>query len=575
MKRASPFARIVPAFPLALASLASLAAITIGCGGSSTNDAPATDSGTNLDAISDAPSDTQGDAPSDGSGGCVSDVTATPGTVVTDRGAVTGSKEAATWSFKGIPYAAPPIDALRWKPPAMPSCWTGARDATSFGSVCLQPNTARTDVVGSEDCLTLNVWTPAVAPADGKPLPVLFFIHGGSNYLGSSAQVLLGTSLYDGVSLATKGHAVVVTINYRLGIQGFFAHSALAAEDPHGSTGNYALLDQIAALQWVQRNAAAFGGDPKRVLVFGESAGATDTGALVASPLTRGLFSAALMESGGYFERTSANARAYSTSIVATAGCAGAADTIACMRALPAATILKSTLGKPEYATKDMGYPSVDGYVLPNAPLQLVAAGVSVPVVVGSNTEEYAAFVPPGEITEATLRSDIAAAFGSASDAVLAQYPIADYGGSPAATRVAIGTDALFTCEARRFARAALTGGAPAVYRYVYAHAYVNAPEPYKSEGAYHAAELAFVFDRLTAIGYPASTAELALADSIGGYWARFGATGDPSGAPAIPWPKYDRATEPHLRLDETIATGAAFRGKLCDFWDAQPPTLK
>jgi para-nitrobenzyl esterase len=226
---------------------------------------------------------------------CAAATTGDPTVVATSFGAIRGTSQGGVLTFKGVPYAAPPVGDLRWRNPAPHDCWTDARDANAFGNQCPQIRSA--SVVGDEDCLTLNVWAPQGAASNGA-LPVMFFLLGGGNVQGSTSEQLAnGTYLYDGAVLAQKGNAVIVTANYRLGALGFLAHPALTADAGQTTHGNYGIMDQIAALQWVQQNISNFGGDPARVLLFGESAGANDTCILLASPLGAGLFSRALMES--------------------------------------------------------------------------------------------------------------------------------------------------------------------------------------------------------------------------------------------------------------------------------------
>ena len=264
---------------------------------------------------------------------------AEPGLVPTSSGWVRGSTtDTGTWSFRGIPYAAAPVGDLRFRPPAPAACAPTEIAATDFGAMCPQfegeeEGIATGRIVGDEDCLTLNVWTPPDYGERTSALPVLFFIHGGGNTAGSSSKRVGGQAMYDGERLAASNEAVVVTINYRLGPLGYLTLPSLAAESEHASAGNYGLLDQIAALAWVRDNIGAFGGDPARVLVFGESGGAVDTCMMVATPLAAGLFSAALMESGACAAQSGAERQSQGAELAAAAGCDGA-DEVACLRAL-------------------------------------------------------------------------------------------------------------------------------------------------------------------------------------------------------------------------------------------------
>jgi para-nitrobenzyl esterase len=520
---------------------------------------------------SDHGSNGNGDGGSDGAV-CGSDVPNADGVVHTESGAVMGALEANTWAYKGIPFAAPPVGELRWKPPAAHACWQGALATTAFGKQCLQED-ANGNLVGDEDCLQLNVWTPVAAQPG--PLPVLVFVHGGGNSQGSASTQTQGVDIYDGQYIAEHGPAVVVTTNYRLGILGFFAHASLDAESDAHVSGNYGMLDQIAALKWVQNNIAGFGGDPKRVLLFGESAGAVDTCVHLASPLSAGLFSAALMESGGCGDPTLAS---YETSVapaVDTVGCGGNADIPGCMRALPASTLVKMVPGVVSVTGLDTGIkfgPNVDGKLLTDSPLAVIAAGKhnAVPFVIGANSDEtsrYAPMVPDATVYAELVHTQFGTALG---DLVLNQYPASAFA-TPRKAYIAVTTDARFVCPSRRIARTATTSQSAKVFRYFFTHALDNAPAQ-QPLGAWHGLELTFVFHHLMIAGYTPSPAENALSDAIIGYWTRFAATGNPNGAGAVDWPTYEGNTDPVLALDDTTAVMTGVRSAHCDFWDGITP---
>jgi len=506
---------------------------------------------------------------------CGATVTAAPGLVVTDRGPVQGTQTNGTWAFEGIPYAAPPIGALRWKAPAPHACWSTPLDASNFGAICLQISTTdATQVLGDEDCLTLNVWVPANATPASK-LPVLFFIHGGGNVQGSSADKTAGVYIYGGDALAAHDNAIVVTINYRLGAMGWLAHPAFAAENAHQSAGNYGTLDQIAALEWVQSNIAAFGGDPSHVLVFGQSAGAVDVCSLVVSPLAKGLFSAALMESGGCTAIPKLTATAFTGTFATKVGCDAATDVAACLRNVSAHDV---TAALPEPASitgaKQGDYqPSVDGWVFPDSPANILKAGTHnhVPLVIGVNSDETAREIP-ASMTEAEFDASVltyAGGIQTIADKVTAMYPASDYGNSYTKAFTAVTTDAKFICTARYDARLAAMGqaGTP-TYRYFYTHALDNAQAAVKAYGAWHGIELTFVFRRTNIAGYQPSAGELALSDAIDADWLSLAATGNPT-ATGLTWPDYDASTDPFVQLDDTISTGDGVRTKYCDFWDS------
>jgi len=502
-----------------------------------------------------------------GGSACSTTVTPKPGTVVTDRGPVTGVEAGATWSFRNVPYAAPPVGDLRWKAPREHACWQDDLDASKFGNACPQIDAKTMSVVGDEDCLALNVW----APKDADKSAVLFFVHGGGNTQGSAVQATAdGSVFYDGQALAEATGNVVVTINYRLGALGFVAHPELTAESDEGSSGNYGNQDQIAALRWVHDNIASFGGDPEHVLLFGESAGALDTCILLTSPLAKGLFSAALMESGGCVAKTKADAEAFGAKLVQAAGCP--AGDFACMRDLPASAVVKAIVELPDVAGKQSDYqPSIDGYVVTGDPLEVIAAGGHnhVPFVIGSNSEETGQVIAP--MTEAEYEAKVHGTFGVAlGDQVLAKYPAAAYP-TPRDAYVAVSSDAKFICTARKVARAVSKTQTEPVYRYFFTQPLENAPK-LAPLGAFHGLELVFVFGHLTTGGYPPSAGDKALSTAIMGYWGRIAATGKPDGDGSVAWPTYDAATDPYLQLAIDIAADEGVRTEQCDFWDSVIP---
>ncbi len=472
----------------------------------------------------------------------------------------------------GVPYAAPPVGDLRWRPPQPPAPWSGVRAATAFASQCPQIADGGT-ITGAEDCLYLNVWAPAGA-SSGVPLPVLFFVHGGGNVQGSaSVQADDGSYVYDGAAMAGSEHVVVVTTNYRLGPLGFLALPALAAESPQASSGNYGILDQEAALGWVRSNIAAFGGNPARVMVFGQSAGALDTCMLLASPLASGLFSFALMESGGCAASTAADAQAFGAKVVAAAGCGSASDVAACMRSLDTEAIISALPQPIDLAGKQGGYqPNVDGWVLPESPLDALAGGHynHVPLVVGANSDETSRAVTA--MNQSQYEQAVLALTGGSqlvANRILAEYPPSAYGNSPRSAYVALTSDAKFICTARSVARAATTGQSEPVFRYFFTHPYGNGGLALETLGAYHAAELPYVFGDLGLDGYTPSDGERGLASAIEGYWTRLAATGDPNGGADPQWPAYVAATDPYLTLETPITAGQGVRTQQCDFWDS------
>ena len=487
--------------------------------------------------------------------------------VTTADGAVRGKAVAAGDEFLGIPYAAPPVGALRWQPPRPPASWPGTRAATSYAPHCPQPSSSFGRASTSEDCLYLNVFTPA--GAQGRHLPVMVWVHGGSLRTGASDD-------YNPAGLVRNG-VVMVTINYRLGALGFLADAALASR-PGGPSGNYGLMDQQAALRWVQRNIGGFGGDPGKVTLFGESAGGLSTLSQLVSPGARGLFQRAIVESGTYAltQQPLAAAEADGQTFATKAGCAStvsARDMAACLRSLPVSTILANE--------NPVGYtPDVDGAVLTQSIKTALARGQfnRVPVVIGTNHDEYRLFVAViqflgGRATAANYQSMIASAFSltpAIASKVAAQYPLGRYP-SPAVALGAVGTDAIFACHA-------LTAE-ESLARYVPTYAYEfndeNAPElflppagfPY---GAAHASELQYLFDQ-TAVSQPASlsAAQQQLAAAMKRDWTSLAKTG----IPAAGWPRFTGTSQQMLSLvppAPQVETDFATQHH-CAFWAPEP----
>ncbi|HZO14922.1 MAG TPA: carboxylesterase family protein, partial [Polyangiaceae bacterium] len=337
-----------------------------------------------------------------------------PGFVVTTEGAVRGLEVGETFAFKGIPFAAPPVGKLRWRAPGAPACWAKERPASEFSAECMQQDGQT--IHGSEDCLYLNVWTPSSGASTARP--VMVYIHGGGNITGDAKGMDLGGGnfLFEGQDLAERADVVVVTVQYRLGVFGFLAHPALAAESPSSSSGNYALRDQLAALQWVRDNIREFGGDPNHVLLFGESAGGLNVSAQIASPLSKGLFAAAIMQSGGYEAKTKAHADSVGEAFVSTTGCDQDAEPLDCLRNLDAVDVVKavdnSAVGANGKIHTQFG-PTVDGVVLLDSPLSVVTKGTHnhVPFVIGVNADETASplFQIPFTLTQAGYQAAVQA----------------------------------------------------------------------------------------------------------------------------------------------------------------------
>jgi para-nitrobenzyl esterase len=455
----------------------------------------------------------------------------------TASGAVRGLANGPADEFLGIPYAAPPVGALRWQPPQPAASWSGVRDATRFAPHCPQLPSPFGLASTSEDCLFLNVFTPSRWRAHAR-LPVMVWIHGGALVTGESND-------YDPTALVADG-VIVVTINYRLGALGFLAHPALA--DAHGQSGDYGLMDQQAALRWVRRNIASFGGNPHNVTIFGESAGGLSTLSQVASPQARGLFEKAIVESGSYdlTQAPLASAEAAGEAFAAKAGCAS--QTAACLRSLPVSTILASQ--------NAAGYtPNINIEVLPQSLGAAFATGDfnRVPIINGTNRDEWRLFVALGElegnpVTAANYQGMISSTLGvpaAAAAIIAAQYPLSAYP-SPSVALGAVGTDAIFACPALTIDQS--------VSRFVPTFAYefsdANAPEnflppvsfPY---GAAHASELQYLMGLPTA-AFPGtlSVQQQQLAKIMKRYWTNFAKRGFPSSFRTPFWPLFNSFTQ-------------------------------
>jgi para-nitrobenzyl esterase len=478
--------------------------------------------------------------------------------VATDEGPVRGTTLGSMQAFRGIPYAAPPVGNLRWRAPQASPGWQGVLDASAFAPHCPQAASPYGAASTSESCLYLNVFTPDKTN-NGLPhlLPVMFWIHGGGLVVGESDG-------YDPTPLVSKG-VIVVSINYRLGELGFLAHPALSAESPVGASGNYGLMDQQAAMRWVQRNIRNFGGDPANVTIFGESAGGLSVHSQLASPLAAGLFEKAIVESGAYAlsQPTLAQAQAAGTAFAAAAGCSS--QTAACLRSLSVSAILAAQ-------TASTMVPNLDALVLP----QTVAAAFStgmfnrVPVVEGTNHDEWRLFVAQTEVatgvplSAANYIPAIAATLGvslSTATTIAGFYPLAAYS-SPSVALGAVGTDAVFACNARVAAR--LLSAYVPTYQYEFndpAAPMLYFPPVSFPTGAYHASELTYLFD-LTGTPVPAppfTAAQQSLSAAMAGYWTQFAHSGDPNSAGEPTWPPYG-ASDLFQSLQPAIpVTGNAF----------------
>jgi para-nitrobenzyl esterase len=463
--------------------------------------------------------------------------------VKTDKGKVEGAFTAdqQVRAFKGIPYAAPPVGDLRWQPPQPAAKWKGVRETTEFGSHCIQ-SSGYTDMVfhdpgASEDCLTLNVWTPAKAKKGS--LPVMVWIYGGGYTSGGTSE-----ARQDGQYLAHRG-VVIVSMNYRLGIFGFFAHPELTAESPHHASGDYGLLDQTAAIEWVKRNIAAFGGNPSNVTIFGESAGSFSVSVQMASPLSKGLISKAIGESGGAFfsgALTFPMREAQEKQDVEFAQAAYGTSKLADLRKLSADEILK---GVKAHAGSPLRFaPDVDGYFLPETVPEIYAEGkqAHVPLLAGTNKDEARAaviFAKPQPTAE-SFSAQAEKEFGANAAGFLKVYPAAtDAEAVESAGDFA--SDSFIAYSTWRWLEAQVaTGGAP-VYRYRLDLGSPGDKNHPKAMGAFHSDDIEYVFGTLDSRpGAVWRTEDRKLSDEMGAYWTNFAKTGDPNGGDLPKWPTYN-----------------------------------
>lgn len=462
--------------------------------------------------------------------------------------------------FRGIPFARPPVGDLRWREPMPVAPWSGVRDAAEPGPPAAQAPIGWNDAfarASSEDCLYLDVWTPACQPP--APLPVMVWIHGGANVAGAGGS----DPLYEGTALI--GHGVVlVIVEYRVGIFGFFAHPELTRESPHHASGNYGIMDQLAALAWVRDNIARFGGDPARVTVFGQSAGAIDLVALMASPRADGLFQRAIAESGSVpLEPPAPTLADAERTGVRVAAQLGAPDVGALrfLRSLPADKILSGPAG---HAGADI---NVDGWVFPESPGQVLAAGrgLRVPLVIGSAAIEFAA---PG--TTEDLRKQIQTAFGRLAPRALALYGVADAGrvapADPLYGDVAeqLGSDWFHCACVIQGERHAAAGNPTWEYQFD------RAIPPHPKVG--HSGDLPYVFGNLSVQGSQAGDfqdADRRLSAAMQTYWTNFARSGDPNG-PGLPvWPRYDGQARKFVEFTTAadVTVNRDQRGPFCDLY--------
>jgi para-nitrobenzyl esterase len=499
--------------------------------------------------------------------------------VQTTDGPVKGIQKAGVSAYLGIPYAAPPVGKLRWQPPQPPKKWKGVRSVTSYGATCVQTNTlgvfAKTSL--SEDCLFLNVFVPDGRGRDAwdyfrnrRHLPVMVWIHGGGLFDGSANE-------YDPQWLATDGNVIVVSINYRLNVFGFLAHPAL---DSGGQAfANYGYMDQQFALKWVQKNIKAFGGDPKNVTIFGESAGGNSVFAAIASPTAKGLFHRAIAQSGSYVmngtEQPITSARAYGQQFATAVGCVD--QSAECLRALTPEQIVTRAR-----AFTDRSVAAVDGVILKDTIAGSIQSGRinKVPLLNGGNRDEMTWFTGLVElgtghvVTAAEYPARVAATHGAANaQRILARYPLSEYN-SPSEALAAMDSSKIMLCTQAR-ANREMAKYVP-VYSFEFADRSAPSAGPLASfpYGAAHTFEIQYLFKDFhgaTGTIVPLNTTQRALSRSMVSYWTTFARNGDPNSKATQEWKRYDSKKDNYqeLQLRKSATTLDFSQRHKCDLWDS------
>jgi len=480
--------------------------------------------------------------------------------VQTESGTLSGVSEGGLSVYKGVPFSASPVGDLRWRAPVQIAPWTGTRKADAFAPACMQDGVSmpgEKPPVVSEDCLYLNIWTPAKGAHER--LPVIVWIYGGGFINGSASM-----PLYWGDRLAHKG-VIVVTVAYRLGPLGFLAHPELTRESPQHSSGNYGLMDQIAALEWVQRNIAAFGGDAKNVTIAGQSSGAISVSILMTSPRAKGLFERAIGESGGLFEPLQlapkyllANAEGDGEKYAVSLG----ASSLQQLRSLPAARLTGNANG--------IVHPVIEPYVLPASPYEAFASGTQndVPLLLGSNAEEARSLTDVSKVKAATFDADVAQSFGQLPPALLAAYPHATDKEAQEA-RLGLERDLRFAWDMWAWARLQAGTGKSPVYYYSFRQ---QPPFPagsvYEGWGASHFAELWYVFDHLDQEPWRWTKADRKVAEEMSSYWTNFAKSGNPNGPNLPPWPEFTKADSKVLYIGDPVGVGGVANIKSLEVFD-------
>jgi para-nitrobenzyl esterase len=487
---------------------------------------------------------------------------------ITEKGEISGDSENGLAVYKGVAFASPPVGNLRWRPPTEPASWKGVRKADAFAPACMQDGVSMPGEVPpkvSEDCLYLNIWTPAKSTQEH--LPVIVWIYGGGYTNGSASM-----PLYWGDQLAHKG-VIVVTIAYRVGPLGFLAHPELTRESPLHSSGNYGLMDQIAALEWIQRNIKAFGGDSTNVTIAGQSAGSMCVSILMASPRAKGLFQRAIGESGGLFEPLQlapryllANAEHEGEQYAVSLG----ATSLEKLRQLPAKALFSGNAG-------GISHPLIEPYVLPVAPYEAFSSGRQndVPLLLGSNTEEARAMVDASHLKAADFEASIERGFGPLPTEIVAAYPHTTEW-EARQSRIDLETDLRFGWDMWAWARLQARTGHNPVYYYSFRQ---QPPFPagsvYEGWGASHFAEPWYVFDHLEQSPWKWSMADRRLAGEMSSYWVNFAKSGNPNNPALPPWPAFTNKDSKVLYLGNSITVGGVVNINGLSIFDTVYNTLR
>lgn len=497
--------------------------------------------------------------------------------VQTQFGPIQGTQNGGVVQFLGVPFAKPPVGDLRWKAPENPEAWNTTLNTTAFAPACpqklFQQGDTSSTLVGNEDCLYLNIWTPQTGAGNRA---VMVFIHGGGNQQGSANEVNGGTQMYFGKNMAERGDVVVVTIQYRLGALGYMVHPGLEEENNNSLSGNYGSMDQILALKWIKNNIANFGGDTTRVMIFGESAGGVNVANLLTSPLAAGLFQRACIQSAAPAISTYANSVNKGTQFVNSYSLATGtnAQKIAYMRSLPADSLTaKSTSPLQGGVVQSNWQPTIDGYVFPGAPITVFQSGTfnKVPLMIGSNSEEMSLSAPQ-VVTPAMVNLLVSTTIPAPFQAqVLALYPPGTTNAEAKQSYVGILSDMQFTVNARRTAECVSNNQAEPVWRYFFTQKHTLAQ--LAAFGSYHGMELFYVFNTwenaTLGQGILFKPADDSTQNVMLSYWTNFAKTGNPNGNGLVAWPEFFTGADCYLEIKATPnGTQCGVRTAKSDLWD-------